>query len=112
MTNLSDVERAILIAANEDYLSLGEADLEARGVGVHSAKTAVLRLLQQDYVHLYEIEQNDTTEELQRFTLEDASRIVDGDDAWTPPLELGARFYALFATPKGKREFNRLIGAT
>lgn len=111
MTNLSEVEKAILIAANEDYLSLGQADLEAKGVGVGSARPAVLTLLKQDYVYLYEIEQNDRTTEVQRFTLEDALRIVENDDVWTPPLELGERFYALFATPKGELEFKRLIGA-
>lgn len=111
MADLNEVEKRILIDANEDYTSLGEAAFEAPSVGQISAKAAVITLLREGYVYLYGIEQIDRTREVQRFKLEDALRIVDNDDAWAPPLELGERFYALFATDRGKREFKRLIGA-
>jgi hypothetical protein len=109
--DFSESERAIIISAKEDYLSLGQAELEvhARDNEV-SARQVVEGLVERGYLEMIEIEQTTATRELRHVELSECLKILRDSKSWIPPLELGPRFFTLIATKKGEAAFYEFIG--
>lgn len=99
----SPEEEAIIVSAKEDYLSLGQAVLEA-------PRDVVMTLFRRGFLRLLELEQDETgTREIRSVDAE-ADAILENPVSWTPPLQQGPRFFALAATQKGEEAFFQIIG--
>ncbi|HVP05266.1 MAG TPA: hypothetical protein VMT90_06280 [Dehalococcoidia bacterium] len=107
-TNLTEVEKAILIDASEDYTPLSEASFEALSRGAESAREAVIHLLNLGYIYVSELEAPGVRE-VRQLGLDEALDVVGNPDNWKLPPFTDERYHAISATKRGMEMVKEIL---
>jgi hypothetical protein len=114
----SPEEKAVLISANEDYLTLADAVLEmipfsssdrTQEVAAHTIRD----LIERDYIYVTEMQETaKERREVRRLDKEVSLAILEEPANWSHFNLQGASYYALSPTDRGRQAFRQLIGAS
>lgn len=111
-----DVIQAVLISANEDYLTLADAALEMTPFSSPDRTQEVAArttrdLIERDYVYMTELEETaKERREVRRLDKEASLAILAEPANWSHFNLQGTPYYALSPTDRGRQAFRQLLG--